>query len=237
MAPTKQITFYNASLSPHAHRVHIALEDARADYISYEVNLQNKPDWFNEVSPLGKVPAIAYGPKSPSGKPPAESDKLFESLALLEFLADIYPEAKLLPTDPVLRAKARAFTMLYQTHVDDAFRQTFFFAQPACDTLLAALEQLQAVLPPVGFAAGEWSIAEAAVVPFLERLRLYLDVGLGRYSKEDGGKMRSAFAGARLARLRKYLDDAREHPSFKKTWGSDATQAEMGKTIPILRSG
>ncbi|KAI0671839.1 thioredoxin-like protein [Trametes maxima] len=238
MPPTEQITFYTGAggFSPSAQRVHIALEDARADYTLYEVDVKNKPAWFYEVSPLGKVPAISLGPRSTMGQPLPESTNLTESLALLEYLADIYPEAKLLPSNPILRAKARSFTMLYQTHVSEPFLQTFFSAKP-CDALLAALEQLQGTLPPNGFAAGEWSIADAAVIPFLARLFLYLEVGMGKYGKEDDDRMRTALFSERFARLRRYHDDARQRPSFEKTWGSDAAQIEIGRNLPSLRRG
>ncbi|KAI0649011.1 hypothetical protein C8Q79DRAFT_487003 [Trametes meyenii] len=120
--------------------------------------------------------------------------------------------------------------------ISDPFLQTFFSAKP-CDTLLAALEQLQGALPPTGFAVEEWSIADAAVTPFLARLFLYLEVGLGKYEKEDGEKMRAALAGERFARLKRYNEDARQRSSFKKAWGSDASQVEMGRNIPAFLSG
>ena len=47
--------------SPHAHRVHLALEHVKAEYTSYTPDLINKPAWFiDRVSPPdGKVSAHA----------------------------------------------------------------------------------------------------------------------------------------------------------------------------------
>ncbi len=39
--------------SPYAHRVHIALEEAKAVYVPYVVNLADKP--AAKVNPAGKV--------------------------------------------------------------------------------------------------------------------------------------------------------------------------------------
>ncbi|KAI0359759.1 thioredoxin-like protein [Trametes cingulata] len=235
MAPTEQITLYTTTFSPYGHRVHIALEEAGAKYKICQVNPHNKPDWYHLVNPFGKVPAIAFGgPDVPPDQPPPESAKLVESLALIEFVADIFPEAKLLPADPVLREKARAFINIYQSFVNDPFRDVMFFATKPAEVLLEALEKLQSALPPTGFAVGEWSIADAAVIPFLARMFLYLEADLGKYSVEDGKKMREAIASDKFARLRQYVQDLRERKSFKDTWGGDALQTEMGRKLPIM---
>ncbi|KAI0367969.1 thioredoxin-like protein [Pilatotrama ljubarskyi] len=235
MAPTEQITLYTTTFSPYAHRVHIALEEAGARYKAYQINTQNKPDWYHLVNPFGKVPAITFGgPDVPPDQPSPESAKLVESLALLEFVADVFPEAKLLPEDPVLREKARAFISIYQSFVNELFRDVIFFATKPGEVLLEALAKLQSALPPTGFAVGEWSIADAAVIPFLARMFLYLDADLGKYSEEDGKKMRDAIASDRFARLRQYVHDLRERKSFKDTWGGDAIQVELGRKLPIM---
>ena len=43
-------------------------------------------------------------PKSDPEHPSPESEKIAESLVMLEFVADLYPETGLLPKDPVQRA-------------------------------------------------------------------------------------------------------------------------------------
>ncbi|KAL1949601.1 hypothetical protein VTO73DRAFT_8482 [Trametes versicolor] len=239
MSSTKQITLYTATFSPYAHRVRIALEEAGAEYTTCDVDvLRNMPDWFPLVNPLKKIPAMTFGgPEVPPDQPSPESAKIAESLAMLEFIADLFPEAKLLPTDPVLRARARTFMALYENYVNGQFRDVWFLGTPA-DPLLQALEMLQGALPPDGgFAAGEWSIADAAVIPFLARMFPYLEAGLGLYSKEDGVKMRKAMASERFARIRQYVRDCRARPSFANTWAGDAEQVEAAKTVPMLRVG
>ena len=73
----------------------------RAKEVEFEVtyiNLREKPDWFLEISPHGKVPVLSVG-----GQP------LFESNAIAEYLDEMVPP-RLHPEDPIKRARNRAWT-------------------------------------------------------------------------------------------------------------------------------
>ena len=73
----------------------------RAKDVEFEVtyiNLREKPDWFLEISPHGKVPVLSVG-----GQP------LFESNAIAEYLDEMVPP-RLHPEDPIKRARNRAWT-------------------------------------------------------------------------------------------------------------------------------
>ena len=73
----------------------------RAKDVEFEVtyiNLREKPDWFLEISPHGKVPVLSV-----AGRP------LFESNAIAEFLDEMVPP-RLHPEDPFKRARNRAWT-------------------------------------------------------------------------------------------------------------------------------
>jgi len=73
----------------------------RAKNVEFEVtyvNLREKPDWFLEISPHGKVPVLHVG-----------NETLFESNAIAEFLDEtVFPP--LHPSDPIKRARNRAWT-------------------------------------------------------------------------------------------------------------------------------
>ena len=62
------------------------------------INLREKPDWFLEISPHGKVPVLIV-----------DEIPLFESNAIAEFLDEV-TEPRLHPSDAVERAKHRAWT-------------------------------------------------------------------------------------------------------------------------------
>ena len=73
----------------------------RAKGVEFEVtyiNLREKPDWFLEISPHGKVPVLIV-----------DEVPLFESNAIAEFLEEV-TEPRLHPSDAVERAKHRAWT-------------------------------------------------------------------------------------------------------------------------------
>ncbi|KAI0359760.1 thioredoxin-like protein [Trametes cingulata] len=236
MLPTQQITFYTADYSPYAQRVYITLEEAGVEYTAYQLNQRGvRPEWYYQVNPFGKVPALTFGgPNVPPDQPSPESTKIIESMAILEFLADVLPEAKLLPADPILRAKARTFVEIFRNYVADEFKGAFFLGKPV-EGILQALEKLQNALPTTGFAAGEWSIADAAVAPFITRLELFLRARLGAYTEENWNKLREALDSDKYARIMQYIRDIRERPSFKKSWGDDAQQIELWKDHPGLR--
>ncbi len=55
---------------------------------------------FKEISPTGKVPVLHHG-----------SLRVWESLAIIEYAADLYPDAGLWPFDPADKAMARSISM------------------------------------------------------------------------------------------------------------------------------
>lgn len=81
---------------------HIALIDAGADYdlrrIDFKTGEQRSPE-FLAINPKGRVPALV----TPHGI-------LTETPALLAYLAQTHPGAKLAPADPFAFARLQAFT-------------------------------------------------------------------------------------------------------------------------------
>ncbi len=61
------------------------------------INLKNKPDWFLEKNPLGLVPTL----ETPSGQ------VIYESPITCDYLDEVYPEKKLLPSDPFEKAQQK----------------------------------------------------------------------------------------------------------------------------------
>jgi len=69
------LTFLSAWFCPFAQRTRIALEEAGLDYQLFEVALKNKktgqwfqyeekPQWFRDFNPLGKVPVLVVKPRA-----------------------------------------------------------------------------------------------------------------------------------------------------------------------------
>lgn len=142
----------------------------RAKEVEFEVtyiNLREKPDWFLEISPHGKVPVLSV-----SGKP------LFESNAIAEFLDEVVPP-RLHPEDPIKRARNRAWTDFVPDFSAD-FGRVYYAADEAALTkgMEAArrrLAKLEVALAKERgndgpyFNGPELCLVDAAYAPFFQR--------------------------------------------------------------------
>lgn len=167
---------------------------------------------------MPQVPAIAYGgPKVPPDQPSPESQKLAESLVLIELVADL--SNSLLPKDPILRAKARFFIEIVSTKLVPTWAGSAFRGE-STNTILAGIQAVQALLPPQdGFAVGEWSIADAAVTPFLARIEVSLKNDLGAFDEGTGRKAWETLqTDPKFERFRKYFGALKSRKSFQDTF-------------------
>ncbi len=100
------ITLYDYWRSSAAWRVRIGLNLKDLDYDSVPVHLvrdggeQHRPE-YRALNPAGLVPALVH-----------ESHVITQSLAILEYLDDAFPDtARLLPADAAGRARVRALAL------------------------------------------------------------------------------------------------------------------------------
>ena len=137
----------------------------------------------------------------------------------MEFIADLFPESGILPKDPVLRAKARLFIDAVSTKLAPAQAAVVIRGEDP-EQLVQAYEAIQALLPPQGFAVGEFSIADIAVAPFLARIDLNLTNDLGGFPADqgEGPKILELLRAPKLARLQQYFKDIQARPSFATTF-------------------
>ncbi|TFK21492.1 hypothetical protein FA15DRAFT_645501 [Coprinopsis marcescibilis] len=220
------ITLYTAKICPWAHRVELALKESGLEYQRFEVDLQNKPEWYApQVNPASKVPAIAYGgpPTSPSSPSPL-STKLAESYVLLEFIADISKSVALLPPTPVARAQARFFIETFTSKFAAPWYASLHRGEDPAAAVLPAIDALQTLLPPEGgFAAGaQYTIADAAVTPFLARASVALKHDLGAYPAGEGKAVWETLQNDdKYKRFRQYYADVSSRENFKQTFDED----------------
>jgi maleylacetoacetate isomerase len=101
MQDQPQFELYAFWRSSAAYRVRVALAlkglSAREHYIDLDAGDQRDPA-FLKVNPLGAVPALIIPGQLP----------LTQSLAILEYLEETVPNPKLLPADPLGRARVRS---------------------------------------------------------------------------------------------------------------------------------
>ena len=109
------ITLYDAARCPYCARVRIVLAEKGIAYEPVAIDLSNRPAWLYEKNPAGRVPVL-------------EEDTLVlpESLAIMEYLEERYPEPALLPADPAQRALERLRVFRFDDELGDdyyAFRR------------------------------------------------------------------------------------------------------------------
>ena len=84
-------------LCPYVQRAVISLTEKNVSFERVDIDLGNKPDWFKEISPLGKTPVLLVGTTS-----------IFESAVILEYLEETESHP-LHPPDPLKRAEHRSW--------------------------------------------------------------------------------------------------------------------------------
>jgi len=97
--------FYGYYRSSTSYRCRIAFNLKGLDYAFESVHLkkgaQKSPE-FAQINPQKLLPVLITD----------DGDDLTQSLAILEWLDETYPEPPLLPTDPLERARVRAFAQV-----------------------------------------------------------------------------------------------------------------------------
>jgi glutathione S-transferase len=146
----------------------------RAKEIEFDVtyiNLQDKPDWFLEISPHGKVPVLKVG-----------DEILFESNAIAEYLDEVV-EPRLHPEDPLARAKNRAWTDYVPTFAGAMSSIHYSKTREEMEAAVAdapeKLAKIEGALEGRGndgpyFNGPDLALVDAAYAPFLQR-HLFVD--------------------------------------------------------------
>ena len=94
---TEKLTLISHNLCPYVQRVSIVLQEKGVAFERKDVDLAPPPDWFLQISPLGKTPVLLVN-----------DEPIFESAVICEFL-DETRRPRLHPDAPLERAKHRAY--------------------------------------------------------------------------------------------------------------------------------
>ncbi|HYO94894.1 MAG TPA: glutathione S-transferase [Polyangiaceae bacterium] len=167
----------NLNYSSWSVRAWLALKWASADFRLHDVGLKTETDWKDRIlafSGAGKVPVLVDGALS-----------VHESLAICEYVAELYPAAELWPADRQLRARGRAIACEMLSGFA-ALRSAMPMnlrgrartppTEPAVEADVARLLDIwQASLASGGgpFLLGAFSIADCMYFPVAARFRTY----------------------------------------------------------------
>lgn len=191
---------------PYVQRAVIALSEKGVPFERIDIDLANKPDWFQKLSPLGKTPVLVVGQHA-----------IFESAVILEYLEEA--QAKPLhPRDPLERAEHRGWIEFGSTVLGDIAGLYGATDEAAFKAKAAQLEQrfarLEArVVAEPWFDGADFSLVDAVFGPVFR----YFDVfdGIGDFGILSGKP--------KIARWRKSLA---ARPSVR-----DAVSADYPKLL------
>lgn len=157
-----QIKLISFKLCPFVQRSVITLKEKNAPFEIEYIDLRNKPDWFKEISPLGKVPVLQ-----------TEGSILFESAVINEYIDETTGE-RLLPTKPLERAQHRMWIEFGSMLISDIWRAQSTHKQDEYDTALISLKdkcaRLETIINGPLFFGTAFSLVDAAIAPALQRI-------------------------------------------------------------------
>ncbi len=152
-------------LCPYVQRAVIALKEKQVSYDITYIDLAEPPEWFLQISPLGKVPLLKV-----------DGEVLFESAVISEFI-DETTEGSLHPEDALQRAKNRGWIEYASSCLEVIFTLNTSSDHDEFDeavaTMTERLTKLEEVIESSPYFNGEqFSLVDAAFAPLFMRLDL-----------------------------------------------------------------
>lgn len=158
-------TLIGSETCPFVQRCLLTLLIKKADFEMRFIDLAQKPAWFKELSPTGKVPLLQIG-----------KNVLFESTVINEFIDETI-NPKLHPDDPMQRALNRGWiefsSSLQATHyalLTASEESQIALLLQQLDQKLLVIETTKKQLPY--FNGSNFSLVDIAFAPFFIRLQL-----------------------------------------------------------------
>lgn len=164
-------------LCPYVERSRVVLHEKEVAFEQTMIDLDDKPDWFLEISPRGKVPVLVV-----------DDNPIFESYVINELLEELYPEPSLFPDDPLEKAEGRSW-IVFNNDVLMKHAAGLWFAdhpekrQRAEDELRTALKKVEKELRTRDkgpyFLGEDFSLVDAVYAPLFTRWEATKHLGHG----------------------------------------------------------
>ena len=153
---------WHAWTCPYCMRVRAALAEKGIPYRPREIDLASKPPDLFERNPRGGVPVLVHGDVA-----------VVESLDILEFLDERFPEPPLFPPGPGrdgVRAAYERMNALFAPHMMKIARGSPEEREEGLGAVRRAMAELDAQVPNSGFLLGVFSAADLALASFMAKL-------------------------------------------------------------------
>ncbi len=164
------LTVYDAARCPYCARVRIVLAEKGIGYEPHEIDLSDRPAWLYAKNPSGRVPVL-------------EEDGglvLPESVVIMEYLEERYPEPALWPADPAERALGRLWLDRFDARLGHEY---YALRRGEPSRVDERLRDLDVALEAQPFLSGrQYGLADAGYVPWILRARANLGVELEPYA-------------------------------------------------------
>ncbi|NIR60982.1 MAG: glutathione S-transferase family protein [Gammaproteobacteria bacterium] len=149
-------------ICPYVQRSVITLQEKGVEFDTTYIDLDDPPQWFLRVSPLGKVPALQV-----------EGTTLFESAVINEYLDEVHPPP-MHPQQPLRRAQNRAWIELGSALLVDQYRLMVAEDEQAFEQARAETRaKLRRLEPALGegpyFNGPRLALIDAAFAPLFQR--------------------------------------------------------------------
>ncbi|WP_373974037.1 glutathione S-transferase family protein [Chitinibacter sp. SCUT-21] len=160
-----KLTLISHPLCPYVQRAAIVLAEKNIPFTRVDIDLANKPDWFLQISPLGKTPVLLV-----------DGQAIFESAVICEYLDETIAPA-LHPSDAILRAQHRGWIEFASNLLNSI---AGFYSASSTEALAAKAEEIRGKLATLEsalhhtpyFAGAQFCLVDAVFGPVFR----YFDV-------------------------------------------------------------
>ena len=128
------------------------------------MDLKHKPKDLLELNPYAKVPVLVDG-----------AGVIYESAIVNEYLDEKYPGMRLMPSNPLQRAKARIWIDFFNSRIHPAAHDITHDKEPdlARERMNKHLKTLELEISDKRFIVGDYSLADVTFIPFYVRRERY----------------------------------------------------------------
>ena len=157
-------TIISFNICPFVQRSIINMNYKKIPYKVKYIDLANPPEWFLNISPLGKVPVLQVG-----------DEIIFESAVINEYIDDTNAPS-LFPADALKKAQERSFIELTSVVTMDFYQASMAQTKEDFISLKETFEKnLSTLLTKYQgpyFRGDEFSLVDTSAIPMMHRLFL-----------------------------------------------------------------